>query len=107
MLRLHEYTYHRPAALADAVGLLREHPDALPIAGGTDLMPNMKHRLFTPRNLVALKGIGELHGIGLADAEGNAVADGSASATQLVIGAVETLTAVARHPLVRRIAPAL
>ena len=64
MLRLHEYTYHRPAALADAVGLLREHPDALPIAGGTDLMPNMKHRLFTPRHLVALKGIGELHGIG-------------------------------------------
>ena len=107
MLRLHEYTYHRPAALADAVGLLREHPDALPIAGGTDLMPNMKHRLFTPRHLVALKGIGELHGIGLADAEGNAVDEGSPAAAQLVIGAAETLTAVARSPLARRIAPAL
>ncbi|HKP75294.1 MAG TPA: FAD binding domain-containing protein, partial [Longimicrobiaceae bacterium] len=66
-----------------------------------------KHRLFTPRHLVALKGIGELHGIGVADAEGNAVAEDSPAAAQLVIGAAETLTAVARHPLVRRIAPAL
>jgi 4-hydroxybenzoyl-CoA reductase subunit beta len=107
MLRLHEYTYHRPASLADALGLIAGNEDALPIAGGTDLMPNMKHRLFTPRHLVALKGIGELHGIGLADAEGNAVEEGSPAAAQLVIGAAETLTAVARHPLVRRIAPAL
>jgi 4-hydroxybenzoyl-CoA reductase subunit beta len=107
MLRLHEYTYHRPSTLADALGLIAGHEDALPIAGGTDLMPNMKHRLFTPRNLVALKGIGELHGIGLADADGNGVEPGSPAAAQLVIGAAETLTAVARNPLVRRIVPAL
>lgn len=107
MLRLHEYTYHRPSSLADALALIAAHEDALPIAGGTDLMPNMKHRLFTPRHLVALKGVAELHGIGLADAEGNAVEEGSPAAAQLVIGAAETLTAVARHPLVRRIAPAL
>ena len=94
MLRLHEYTYHRPTSLAEALSLIAGDEDVLPIAGGTDLMPNMKHRLFTPRHLVALKGIGELHGIGLADGE-------------LVIGAAETLTAVARHPLVRRVAPAL
>lgn len=107
MLRLHEYAYHRPATLAEAAGLLREHEDALPIAGGTDLIPNMKHRLFTPRHLVGLKGIAELRGIGLADAAGNAVAEDSPEAAQLVIGAAETLTAVARSPLVRRIAPAL
>jgi 4-hydroxybenzoyl-CoA reductase subunit beta len=107
MLRLHEYTYHRPTSLAEALGLVAGNEDALPIAGGTDLMPNMKHRLFTPRHLVALKGIGELHGIGLADAEGNAVEEGSPAAAQLVIGAAETLTAVARSPLVRRISPAL
>jgi 4-hydroxybenzoyl-CoA reductase subunit beta len=94
MLRLHEYTYHRPTSLSEALGLIAQGEDALPIAGGTDLMPNMKHRLFTPRHLVALKGIGELHGIEATD-------------TELVIGAAETLTAVARHPLVRRVAPAL
>ena len=107
MLRLHEYTYHRPSTLADALGLLSGAEDALPIAGGTDLMPNMKHRLFTPRRLVALKGVAEMHGITLADAAGNPVADGSPEAAQLVIGAAETLTAVSRHPLVRRILPAL
>jgi 4-hydroxybenzoyl-CoA reductase subunit beta len=67
----------------------------------------MKHRLFTPRHLVALRGIREMHGLALADAEGNPVGGGSPEAAQLVIGAAETLTAVARHPLVRRILPAL
>ena len=107
MLRLHEYAYHRPSTLDQAAAFLREHPDALPIAGGTDLMPNMKHRLFTPRHLVALKGIAELHGVWLADAEGRPVDEGSPAAAQLVIGACTTLTEVARNPLVRRILPSL
>lgn len=102
MLRLHEYRYHRPAHLADALALLRDHEDALAVAGGTDLVPNMKHRLFTPRHLVALGGIAELRGIGLADEEGRPVADDSAGARQLVIGSGTTLTEVSRSPLVRR-----
>ncbi len=107
MLRLHEYRYVRPARLDEAVGFLREHPDAIPVSGGTDLMPNMKHRLFTPRFLVGLKGIPELHGIGLADAEGRPVEEGSPHAAQVVIGACATLTQIARHPLVRRLYPSL
>jgi 4-hydroxybenzoyl-CoA reductase subunit beta len=105
MLRLHEYRYHRPERLADALALLREHEDALAIAGGTDLMPNMKHRLFTPRHLVALKGIAELRGIGFLDAAGNAVDE--ESAVELAIGAGATLTEVARSSLVRRHFPSL
>lgn len=31
-------TVHRPRSIADALGLLAEHPDARPIAGGTDLL---------------------------------------------------------------------
>ena len=107
MLRLHEYRYHRPERLADALALLRGHEDALAIAGGTDLMPNMKHRLFTPRHLVALKGIAELRGIGVGDGAGNAVEEGSAEARELVIGAGVTLSEVARSPLVRRLFPSL
>ncbi|HEU0300973.1 MAG TPA: FAD binding domain-containing protein [Longimicrobium sp.] len=107
MLRLHEYAYHRPGTLDEAVAFLREHQDAMPIAGGTDLMPNMKHRLFTPRHLVALKGIRELHGAWMADAGGNRVEDGSAAAAQVVIGACTTLTEVSRSPLVRRALPSL
>ena len=94
MLRLHEYQYHRPTNLAEALALLEGREDAVPISGGTDLVPNMKHGLWTPRHLVALKGIPELRGIGTVDGE-------------LVIGAGETLAAVAASPLVRQHAPSL
>jgi len=93
MLRLPEFEYRRPARLEEALALLAEG-DAVPIAGGTDLIPNLKHRLLAPRRLVALRPLPELRGI--------EVRDGA-----LVIGAAETLAAVARHPLVRRYAPSL
>jgi 4-hydroxybenzoyl-CoA reductase subunit beta len=64
------------------------------IAGGTDLMPNMKHGLFTPEHVIALKQIGELHGI--EEREGG-----------VVIGAAESLAAVSRHPVVRSRFPSL
>lgn len=66
----------------------------MPVAGGTDLLPNMKHGLFTPRHLVSLRGIPDLHGIRV---EGG----------DLVVGAGETLARVAAHPLVRERAPVL
>ncbi|HET9984129.1 MAG TPA: FAD binding domain-containing protein [Longimicrobiales bacterium] len=95
MLRLHEYRYHRPESLGEALALLAEAgPSAMLIAGGTDLMPNMKHRLFTPAHLVALKGVPELRGI-------------DAGETEVRIGAAETLAAVARHPLLRDRLPSL
>ncbi len=95
MLRLHPYVYHRPTKLAEALELLESHGDAaMPISGGTDLVPNMKHRLFTPGHLVALKGIDELYGIEERDGE-------------LLIGAAETLTSVATSPLVCSRLPAL
>jgi len=104
MLRLHDYRYHRPDRLSAALGLLSDE-GAIPIAGGTDLMPNMKHGLFTPHHLVGLKGIGELRGIGYGDGEGNAT--GEEEGRELVIGACETLSAVAASPLVRRHTPSL
>lgn len=95
MLRLHEYTYHRPGTIEEAARLLAAHPGrARLIAGGTDLMPNMKHGLFTPEHVIALRQIRELHGIEERDGE-------------LVIGAAESLTAVSRNPLVQRHFPSL
>ena len=89
MLRLPPYQYHRPDTVQDAVGLLAEFGEtALPVSGGTDLIPNMKHKLFTPAHLVGLKGLGELKGIHEADGE-------------LVIGAAVTLTSLSLHPSVR------
>ena len=95
MLRLHPYEYHRPDDLEIALGLLDRHADdALPIAGGTDLVPNMKHGLFTPGHLVALRGVRELRGIETGPGE-------------IRIGACESLDAIATHAEVRRVLPAL
>jgi 4-hydroxybenzoyl-CoA reductase subunit beta len=96
VLRLPPFRYHRPTSLAAALDLLEEHgPGALPIAGGTDLVPNMKHGLFTPGHLVALGGVPELRGV--AETPGGGVR----------IGAGETLSNLSRHPLVRLRLPAL
>jgi 4-hydroxybenzoyl-CoA reductase subunit beta len=95
MLRLHPYEYHRPRELGQALQLLSEHAgDVMPIAGGTDLVPNMKHKLFTPGHLVALKGIDTLRGI----ENGNG---------EISIGAGESLTTVAADPLIQQHLPAL
>jgi 4-hydroxybenzoyl-CoA reductase subunit beta len=95
MLRLHAYAYHRPANLAGALELLAAHPDdAMLIAGGTDVMPNLKHRLFTPNHLIGIRSLPELHGIHLSDGE-------------LIIGAGESLTDISLHPLVQQHARAL
>ncbi len=95
MLRLPTYEYHRPTTLDDAIALMREHgSDAMYVSGGTDLIPNMKHRLFEPGHLVALKAIDDLTGI---RQEGDV----------LRIGAAETLTSVAHSETVRRLFPAL
>jgi 4-hydroxybenzoyl-CoA reductase subunit beta len=86
MLRLPPYEYHQPRALDEAVDLLVEHgDDAMPIAGGTDLIPNMKHKLFTPGHLVALRRLPELRGIERVNDD-------------VRIGAAESLATVAAHP---------
>ncbi|HEX7241414.1 MAG TPA: FAD binding domain-containing protein [Longimicrobiaceae bacterium] len=107
MLRLHEYRYLRPARLAEAAELLHGREDAMAVAGGTDLVPNMKHRLWTPRVLVGLKGVEEMQGIRLEDAEGAPVAEGDPAARSLSLGAAVTLAETARSPLVRRLFPSL
>jgi 4-hydroxybenzoyl-CoA reductase subunit beta len=105
MLRLQEFEYRRPVALDDALALLGDE-GSMPVAGGTDLMPNMKHRLFTPRRLVALKGVREMRGIAWIDAEGREASPGDDGA-MLAIGACETLHDVAHHPEVLSHFPSL
>lgn len=95
MLRLHSYQFHRPRSLAEAASLLEDHKsDGMLIAGGTDVMPNMKHRLFTPNHLIGVKQVPELHGVRIENGE-------------LVIGASETLASLSRNPLVRQHAESL
>ncbi len=58
MMRLPPFRFLAPASADEAARLLHEHgPDAMPVAGGTDLYPNMKRRQFEPKVLVGLRGI--------------------------------------------------
>ena len=72
MMRLPPFAYLAAASVADAVKLLAEHgPAAMPVAGGTDLYPNMKRRQFEPRVLVGLRAIRDLAGVRAAPGQGS------------------------------------
>ncbi len=48
----------RPRTIEDAVSLLAKHsPEVQIVAGGTDLLPSMKQRLFSPAYLMDIRGI--------------------------------------------------
>jgi len=61
MLTLPEFEWVRPATLDALLAHLADHgADTLVVAGGTDAVPNLKHRLHEPRYLVHLGGVAEL-----------------------------------------------
>jgi 4-hydroxybenzoyl-CoA reductase subunit beta len=96
MMRLPPFTYLAPVSVTDAVKLMADHgPEAMLVAGGTDLYPNMKRRQFEPSVLVGLRGIRDLIGV-----------RGSANAG-MTIGAGTILTAVSEHAEIARSYPAL
>ncbi len=96
VIRLPPFTYLAPPTLDAAARLMAEHGrDAMLVAGGTDLYPNMKRRQFEPKVLVGLRGLRELRGIRAVSAGG------------FTIGAGTTLSAVAAHRDIMRAWPAL
>jgi len=61
VLRLPWFDYRAPRSVVEAAKILAgEGPAAMLVAGGTDLLPNMKRRHQTPKVLVSLKGIESL-----------------------------------------------
>ena len=64
MLRLPWFENRAPRSVAEAAKILAgEGPQAMLIAGGTDLLPNMKRRHQAPKVLVSLRGIAELRNL--------------------------------------------
>jgi 4-hydroxybenzoyl-CoA reductase subunit beta len=89
MIRLPSFEYRAPRALDEAVDLLATAGgNAMVLAGGTDLIPNMKRRQQTPRMLIALNQVREL----------KQRSNGSGH----LIGAGLTLSEIIRDPAVRR-----
>jgi 4-hydroxybenzoyl-CoA reductase subunit beta len=88
MMRLPGFRYRAPRTIADAAAWLADDPaQSMLLAGGTDLLPNMKRRQQTPTTLIGLRGIdgfGEIH-------DGNGLA----------IGAGVTLSTLTIDPRIR------
>jgi 4-hydroxybenzoyl-CoA reductase subunit beta len=83
MLRLPRFRYLQPASLSEAVRMMSDvGPDAMYVAGGTDLYPNMKRRQQVPKVVIGLSQLEQLRGM-----KGN-LAGG------IVLGAGLTLTDV-------------
>lgn len=93
MLRLPRFGVQTPDTLEDAVAALAQ-PGARLVAGGTDILPNLKHRLDQPPVLVSLSRVASLREI--REEDGN-----------LVIGAGVTLTEISEHPRVREVFPSV
>jgi 4-hydroxybenzoyl-CoA reductase subunit beta len=78
MLRLPWFDYRAPRTVAEAAKILAgEGPAAMLVAGGTDLLPNMKRRHQSPKVLVSLRCIAELKAL-------NGVLGAGVSLAQLV-----------------------
>jgi 4-hydroxybenzoyl-CoA reductase subunit beta len=86
----------RPKTLNEAIALMARHEGEVRIvAGGTDLLPSMKQKLFTPPYVLDLRGIGELRGIRRTPGDG------------VEIGALTALSAVEHSAVIRDHYPVL
>jgi 4-hydroxybenzoyl-CoA reductase subunit beta len=89
MMRLPYFQFHSPRDVREAAELLAAAApgDAMIVAGGTDILPNMKRRQQVPKALISLRHIMELRGI--------------ATEGGCTIGAGATLTDIVRHARIR------
>ncbi|MEK6405629.1 MAG: FAD binding domain-containing protein [Acidobacteriota bacterium] len=91
MMRLPKFTYRVPKTVSDAVKMIEDAGlDAMFVAGGTDLYPNMKRRQQTPKTVISVTRLRELHQI-----QGDAI-------TGMVIGSSVSLTELCDHPAINR-----
>src|SRR5712691_8073096 len=83
MLRLPPFRYLAPRSLEEAAQMLaQEGEQAMLVAGGTDLFPNMKRRQFTPPVVIGLRNIAALKGISGSPEQGFRI-DAGLTLTQL------------------------
>jgi 4-hydroxybenzoyl-CoA reductase subunit beta len=94
MLPFAPFAYEAPDTLAAAHALLAD-PGARLVSGGTDLLPSLKHRIFSPRVVVSTRRLPGLRGV-------EPLRDGG-----LALGAALTLREIGRLAEVRSRYPAL
>src|SRR5947209_9304024 len=90
-MSLPSFKFLRPRSLRQAVDYLARHgSDLVILAGGTDLLPSMKQKLFTPSYVMDIRGIEEIHGIHVRPGAG------------VEIGALTPLSAIEDSEFIRR-----
>jgi xanthine dehydrogenase YagS FAD-binding subunit len=89
------FDYYLPSTEAEALEVLKKEKGARLKAGGTDLLPLLKHHLTAPSAIVNLRNVKDLSGIR------------TTSSGALWIGATTTLDVVAEHPDFKRVATAV
>jgi 4-hydroxybenzoyl-CoA reductase subunit beta len=95
MMRLPDFRYVKAGTVADAAAALADHPpgEAMLLAGGTDLLPNMKRRQQTPKVVIGLRHVPELRAIG--------------NGRGMTLGAGLTLASLATDPRIKKRYPGL
>jgi 4-hydroxybenzoyl-CoA reductase subunit beta len=94
-LSLSAFKLLRPRTLSDALGHLNEHTASIRVlAGGTDLLPSMRQKLFEPEHVLDLRLVNELRGI-------------RETKQGIEIGALTTLSEIEHSELLKRDYPVL
>ena len=95
MLRMNPFSVCSPNSLDETLDLLDKHGgDAKIHAGGTDILPNIKHELLTPKFLINIKNLKELKGVRVED-------------DTIIIGASSTLSELLNNKTLLTELPAL
>ena len=95
-MSLPEFKLLRPRTVPEAVDLLARHvPEVQVIAGGTDLIPSMRQKLFAPQYVLDIRGVRELRGIRPPSGQG------------VEIGALTTLREIEHSDFLRQHYPVL
>jgi CO/xanthine dehydrogenase FAD-binding subunit len=91
------FDYLTPASVNEALEMLGQRPEAVPLAGGTNVLVQMKEGHRSETALLSLKRVSEL----------NHISGGNGPSRPLVIGAGMTMKRIAANPLIRSRYPAL
>jgi carbon-monoxide dehydrogenase medium subunit len=84
-----EFQYFKPESLPEAISLAAQfRSESALLAGGTDLIVQMKRKIKTPTFVINLKGISELNGITFSHEKG------------LFVGPLVTHNTLGEHPII-------
>jgi 4-hydroxybenzoyl-CoA reductase subunit beta len=88
-MSLPDFQLASPRTLPDAIAFLRDHASTRILAGGTDLLPSMRQKLFEPEHVLDTRRIPELKGI-------------RETQQGIEIGALTTLAEIEHSPILKK-----